>query len=550
MIENGVIFFAKASQTVHGFAGLGYAGLRRDRRESRPRFGGLMSFCGVSELDCSSLTRLLQTAGLSLALMTASAAGVYAESVTIQGAPGANGADGVNPGDSSQPGGDGESVTANAGSGITSPLNKATAIGGLGGAGGSGPGAPGGKGGDAGATATTNIVSGLAEADAISVGGMGGGGGGQSPTGNSGQNAAMGGTGGSATAGALASSGTGKATATASATGGSGSSTFGQGPDSPGGNASASSTALTTGSGDALSSANATGGTVGDGGAGIFALAGSATATANAFAAGGGKAIAKAFAQGASADSSSPPFPVANATSNAATAQGAMAQALSTTAFENELQSTALQSTAATSFEGMSVQSNAVDMSGFDTAAEAIAQGGSSQTFAPPGGFFGNTVFAAATALPDKAYATTLIGGASDVADALLGPRDKIFGTAIVDSVGGFAVGVPSEISAGSTFDFRFQGDLLLGVIDTFGSVNITINGTEMVFDTSNDTVINLGNFGPDIDLTTAGLGTFAFGGAVPEPSTWAMMLLGFAGLGFVGYRSAGCRRSSRKFST
>jgi hypothetical protein len=148
--------------------------------------------------------------------------------------------------------------------------------------------------------------------------------------------------------------------------------------------------------------------------------------------------------------------------------------------------------------------------------------------------FFGNTVFAAATALPDKAYATTLIGGASNVADALLGPRDEIFGTAIVDSVGGFAVGVPSEISAGSTFDFRFQGDLLLGVIDTFGSVNITINGAEMVFDTSNDTVINLGNFGPDIDLTIAGLGTFAFGGAVPEPSTWAMTLGGFAGLGWV----------------
>jgi uncharacterized membrane protein len=27
--------------------------------------------------------------------------------------------------------------------------------------------------------------------------------------------------------------------------------------------------------------------------------------------------------------------------------------------------------------------------------------------------------------------------------------------------------------------------------------------------------------------------------GAVPEPSTWAMMLLGFAGLGFAGYRRA-----------
>jgi hypothetical protein len=31
----------------------------------------------------------------------------------------------------------------------------------------------------------------------------------------------------------------------------------------------------------------------------------------------------------------------------------------------------------------------------------------------------------------------------------------------------------------------------------------------------------------------------FAVGGTVPEPSTWAMMLLGFAGLGFIGYRRA-----------
>jgi hypothetical protein len=28
-----------------------------------------------------------------------------------------------------------------------------------------------------------------------------------------------------------------------------------------------------------------------------------------------------------------------------------------------------------------------------------------------------------------------------------------------------------------------------------------------------------------------------AVGGAVPEPSTWAMMAIGFAGLGFVRYR-------------
>ena len=29
----------------------------------------------------------------------------------------------------------------------------------------------------------------------------------------------------------------------------------------------------------------------------------------------------------------------------------------------------------------------------------------------------------------------------------------------------------------------------------------------------------------------------FALGGAVPESSTWAMMLAGFAGLGFMGWR-------------
>ena len=31
----------------------------------------------------------------------------------------------------------------------------------------------------------------------------------------------------------------------------------------------------------------------------------------------------------------------------------------------------------------------------------------------------------------------------------------------------------------------------------------------------------------------------FALGGAVPETSTWAMMLVGFAGLGFAGYRAS-----------
>jgi Ice-binding-like/PEP-CTERM motif len=40
-------------------------------------------------------------------------------------------------------------------------------------------------------------------------------------------------------------------------------------------------------------------------------------------------------------------------------------------------------------------------------------------------------------------------------------------------------------------------------------------------------------------DIGTGGCDTPPGGSTVPEPSTWAMMLLGFAGLGFVGYRQA-----------
>jgi hypothetical protein len=42
-----------------------------------------------------------------------------------------------------------------------------------------------------------------------------------------------------------------------------------------------------------------------------------------------------------------------------------------------------------------------------------------------------------------------------------------------------------------------------------------------------------------------AGLTTLTYTFAVPEPSTWAMMLLGFAGVGFAGYRRPGAGRAT-----
>jgi hypothetical protein len=366
----------------------------------------------------SFLVRLLQTTGLSLALMTASAAGVRAADANVSDTE--IGADGA--------------------PGIGDPLGNVPA----------GPGQP-------------------------------------------------------ASAVATASSGTGNATASASATGGNGGITIGQNVDVPGGDASASSTAKTTGSGYASSSANAIGGNFGEGGFGSNAPGGSAAATADASATGSGSAFATAVATTGLSDLDVTPAPAANASSSAETANGAMAQALSSINSTNgELAGTG-NATAKTSFGGVSVQSNATTKYFFDESptVEAIAQGGSGPTSLDPDLFTG----AISTALPDKAYATTLIGGASNVADALLGPEDEIFGASIL---GGFDVS--------STFDFSFRGDLILG-------------------DISDDSVINLGFMGPNIDLTISDeFGIFVIGGAVPEPSTWAMMLVGFAGLGWLAH--------------
>jgi hypothetical protein len=114
------------------------------------------------------------------------------------------------------------------------------------------------------------------------------------------------------------------------------------------------------------------------------------------------------------------------------------------------------------------------------------------------------------------------------------------------------------------------QAPALTGFANSLGfeSMEFTIiaNGVEILDSTFRslavaesffrDTVIDLGSNwgGPDVDLTfdynlvADGSGGFGFdlavGGTVsdtvPEPSTWAMMLLGFAGLAFAGRAKAG----------
>jgi hypothetical protein len=67
--------------------------------------------------------------------------------------------------------------------------------------------------------------------------------------------------------------------------------------------------------------------------------------------------------------------------------------------------------------------------------------------------------------------------------------------------------------------------DDLLSSFDPVGSVSTTINGV-------NDLGQIVGFYTDGNDNVIGFVGT-----PVPEPQTWAMMLLGFAGLGFAGYR-------------
>ena len=213
------------------------------------------------------------------------------------------------------------------------------------------------------------------------------------------------------------------------------------------------------GRGTATATANAMGGSA------IFPrpeAAGIATAVAGASALGGGRATATASAMGG-LNFFGAPFGgpgAANATSNATTAKGALAQAQSTAVGS----SGEAQSTAKTSLPGMSVQSMAIAPTGGTATTNAIAEaGGSGPAFVNPG----QTAYAFSTGLPDKVYAATLIDGAHDVAGSLLGPRDVVFGTAILGANYATDGGGASHTYSGSaTFDFGYRGDLLLGLID------------------------------------------------------------------------------------
>jgi PEP-CTERM motif len=105
-------------------------------------------------------------------------------------------------------------------------------------------------------------------------------------------------------------------------------------------------------------------------------------------------------------------------------------------------------------------------------------------------------------------------------------------------------VSPPGCVSSCGSFTNGIQGDWS-GTSNHFaGPVTFFLSGL-----TTADFINNTAGFmaavdvlGPNGTGEVAGTGTFS---TVPEPSTWAMMLLGFAGLAYAGYRKGKTARTA-----
>jgi hypothetical protein len=453
------------------------------------------------------LQRLLVTAALPLGMMAAAATPAHAGSVTVTGA---NGANGSTPG---QSGGAGGSATATM---TTSnvPSNSATATGGNGGWAFSYPigsclvftsrclynDANGGAGGPSTATATTTISTGATSALATATGGTGGAGGfGLYRSGH-------GGAGGDATSAATASTGYGSASATATATGGTGGAGRLHALPGFGGNAAATASASSGGTWQIQAAASAFGGPIGAG------LPGAAS----------GFAHASAEARNKNGDVKTTGIAPHSGSASALT------------------KATILPPTGSGSVSASIAQGQVVSYAirtpqgpDFGIGAMAAAYGGPGET--SPLDYTATALFDF-SASSEKLYLNLLSGSFSNVSGIAF---DRLELQVSVNGV----LHTPYIFSSLTGAEHFFTNDPLLAIAAGSRSVSLTYDLTY-----KSGTLAKVGDgFGFTYDLASSAVAATPIARAfdfpvsqsstIPEPSTWAMMLLGFAGLGYAGMR-------------
>jgi fibronectin-binding autotransporter adhesin len=92
-------------------------------------------------------------------------------------------------------------------------------------------------------------------------------------------------------------------------------------------------------------------------------------------------------------------------------------------------------------------------------------------------------------------------------------------GSTAVATITGSDVQPPMLANGGQT-DYAANGYVVIGALPFFDSVVVSSSANSFEFDN-----------------VLAGVGTTQFTAGVPEASTWAMLLVGFAGLGYAGFR-------------
>jgi hypothetical protein len=376
------------------------------------------------------------------------------------------------------------------------PSNCATATGGTG-----GPaiefGHYGGPGGAANSTATTSIYSGAASAEATSFGGTGGAGIG----GGEGHPPRFGGAGGPASSSATATSTTGSASATASSTGG----RPGYGPGNGGfGSASADAAASSARAGQVQADASAV----------VGGSGGSASASANARNQ-SGSVVTTAAAPN--------PDGPASALSNAAVGSGS-SESLVTIAAGQAVSNAILTPSGPNT--GVGAMSAAYGGSALAVTYEATA------TF----DFKPSNREALDLKLLSDNFVHNSAGIAFDSMELLV-----VHGTTQIEKTFSSLSG-----SAGAETYFTAHPIISLGTIGAGSSQSIEIEYF-LGYNSGTSAVVGDG-FGFTYDLATAPVAATPISTAfdlaarqtpaVPEPSTWAMMLMGFAALAFAGYRA------------
>lgn len=132
-----------------------------------------------------------------------------------------------------------------------------------------------------------------------------------------------------------------------------------------------------------------------------------------------------------------------------------------------------------------------------------------------------NLITTAGPSLPGNSY--TIPGSSSGIIPHDP-PADGFFVYPVSNNLGTAVLQLMFDHALGDTGTYSIVGGLYGKSFECIGTNDCNTNGT----------------LGPNKSIGTVRFVTEGIATAVPEPSTWAMMIMGFAGLGFLAHRRRG----------